>query len=491
MRHIFLLFLMLLIHVPDAHAMELKRLAQTWDEAYFEEPSYNLHESISTLTHQFYGIQTKLAITISCLKYLDPQKKTNIDYDKISEWLEKAKRHIDRIGSFRMSIFSKEEQLQEPKMSATHRKIDAVRLRHHALLKSTLLKLHKSCSKSVESMSKYEKQFCELPKIASWHRLCNKLVRQTYFKTLSWITQDGAGKSDIVVFLIGARGCEHQEFPAFLKKIARENPHLQIVIYSIGCDITNLPIAEAHFKSAGITQPCFSINQKVDVKTIADLSLSDDLNTLISTEKRKLSQEQEQTFTQLPIIYTSDQFPNVKLVSCFLQLPLLGSQTGYLFFEYAFSDYIKRKLNEGAILFMGNHTQCYNLQGIPLIAQLYYKLKHEDKNPRANNLQLYTQGDNKQCVVYDPIESADQPIKKFYDHARKLFWPEKKIYLTCSVVPYAQFISENGLQYHIKQGQQGIVITHVSSNEWQQPEILTKNGEISSDPGHPEAPQPC
>jgi len=472
--------------VLPVHAMEQRTVSSPADlrAAVSQNLKQNerYHELIPRMVDTFYDIRKRIIVLIASIETLDKQRAIDIKYDQIRKRLENAKLRVDSIFDQARTIAIQEEEL---KHSSTD--VSAI-FQQEALFNRELEKLSDQCFARVANAKLFYDGLCKNPKIQQVYQVLQNLSRQTYFETLSWITHDSAGKSDIVAFLIGARGYAHQEIPAFLKKIARENPQAQIVIYSFGSDIDCEPIADVNLQGLnGMSR--FSDAQQINV---VNFHIPENLNQLMTNDTRELSPEQQETFLQQPIIYSSHELPNIKLVSCYLQLPLLKSNTGSAFFKQAFLNYIDRKLNEGSIVFIGNHTQCYNFEGIPLIAQLYYHFKHEIRHANICNLQLYTQCADGQCIVYDPLELAEQHIMKFNDHAGKLFLPETRLGVCCATLPCSQFISENGLQYHITNcSENGLMVTHVSGNGWEQPEILTIEREYSRDPHHPEAPQPC
>ncbi len=487
MRSVFLLFFIIAGQFSAAvsYAMEGQPIRSQEDP--YEEAcktfalNDNYHKLIIQMVDKFYELRNDIIILTKSIELLDTQRIINIQYDRIHGWLETAKGRINQISDEACAIEEREDELQDPSVDPSYL------LLQETLLNQKLKQLNNECWSFVAYAQSFLNGLYENPQVRPYRQLLNHISRQLYFKTLSWLTHDGAGKSDIVAFLIGARGYAHQEIPAFFKKIARENPQAQIVIYSLGSDIDCEPIAEANLRGLN-GENRFSVAQKISV---VDFPSSEDVEQARS-ETQRLSTNQKGTFLQQPIVYTCRELPNIKLVSSCLELPLIPSQAGYAFFKHAFSECLNRKLNEGAVVFIGNNTQCYNFEGIQLVAQLYYHFKHEKNHPKASNLQLYTQGSDGQCIVYDPLESADQPIMKFDDRLGKLFLPEDQCGVCCATVPCSHFSSENGLQYHIRNcPDNGFMVTHVSSNGWEQPEIFTREGERSRDPNHAEAPRPC
>lgn len=486
-----------------------------------------LHENIVQLTDQFYTIRKKYIILSSAVKSLDTQKTVKLDIGGLMDWFCRATKRVDEILAQEMAILKKQDEL--PKFPAlklqflkdiTEQKVMDCSLDEASLLKvhyksmseklvedrsaalfrqeflkalqdcvsNTLQSLRDECFRITRQAKKNQNSLCESAEAKLYLNQFNNIAGLAYFDTLAWMLSEGAGKSDIIAFVIGGRGCAHQEVPAFLKKIACDNPHLQIVVYSIGAEIDTEPLAKVH--QDGLDgQPHFIVQQQMSARMLASAQ-SPALKQLIEDDNERLWLEQKTTVLSPPTIYMCENLPNIKLVSCFLELPVCKDQAGYAFFSYAFSNYIDSKLSTGSIIFIGNHTWP-SLERMPLIANIYFQYKHLLPHSKACNLQLYTQEFDGQCTVYDPLESPDQPIMICDDRAGKLFLPNENCGVHCAAIPYSEFISEKGLQYHVVNVPgKGLMVSHVSCDKWVRPEIMPSDWRYSYNPSRPEALNP-
>ncbi len=169
------------------------------------------------------------------------------------------------------------------------------------------------------------------------------------------IAKLGEDDSDIVLITIGATGYAWQETPSFLMKLVNQFPDKKIKIYSINACNRKLKVA-----------------QNED-----DYSKSSDKENIYS-HKRSTN-------------FTIESFNT--LIPDSLRHSLYN----------ALRNFIRQKLDQSGIVFIGNNTQAYSCDDVPIIAKVYYEFKHLDPHEKAQNLQLYTQGGMGPWVVIDPL----------------------------------------------------------------------------------------
>lgn len=204
---------------------------------------------------------------------------------------------------------------------------------------------------------------------------------------------------DIVLVGIGSLGFIKQETPDYFLKLVQSFPHKSFKIYLIDdllYSAKNLFFApEFLVKDAKNCEP-------------------------VKTDKNRYSHNE--SFTEDQFKYSTlrhKQYKNLEIELFSTKIPTHFSFIDYIqnkdqnSFAMIFKDFIVRKLNEGKVIFIGDHTGGLpDLADIRVIAHVYKEIKNSAVIKNKVNLQLYTQCGGRDWLVYDPQElTCWNPIK--------------------------------------------------------------------------------
>lgn len=174
-------------------------------------------------------------------------------------------------------------------------------------------------------------------------------------------------ESDIILFTLGAAGKENQELPHYILNLAVAFPEKKVKLIEIDGSFCFNQLPQSYKKSEWIPEK------------ISDNTLSS--HRFLDKDHPNLSQ------VIFNFFLTAD--------SESLVAPVLHK-------------FIEKKLNESKLVFLGIHTQAFNLQGFESLEEIYNGIKTNSSN--SQNLQLYIQGGKASprlygSALFDKLES--------------------------------------------------------------------------------------
>lgn len=213
-----------------------------------------------------------------------------------------------------------------------------------------------------------------------------KKEKQKLYSPAAYLADLDKDNSDVLLISFGSVGYENQEVPYFFEKLVKK---FQKKSFSIFC--SGEPLQES---------------------------------VLFTQETEKHERQFNREFQHLEGVVFKNQKYNLTLHEYKTLLPLGGSSEDGQFKD-ALKIILKNKLEQGKIVIIGNNT-APSFKDIPSVAGIYAGLKQET---HADNLQLYSQAGESECVSYDPLLFArgSLPISErdsltIYNDLKGYYW---------------------------------------------------------------------